>query len=159
MTAPDRGAVYLQLFSDRGSLRRDFGERYGLDIRYTCAALPSTIDPQVKLCVFRIVQEGLPNIVKHSGAKVAVIEVSRARDGLALALSDAGVGFDVNTASKHSGLGLISMGERLRSVGGTMSIDSSPNTGTRIRVEVPLAAHRAGESATRHGRVTTSVRC
>ena len=93
----------------------------------------------VTLCAFRIAQESLHNVVKHSGASEAQVVVTRIGSTLRLRISDNGVGFDVEVVKGKKRLGLISMKERLRLVGGKISIRSEPNKGTQIDVSIPLA--------------------
>ena len=92
------------------------------------------------LCLFRIAQEALRNVVKHSGAAEAEVELSGKGDEIDLCISDSGQGFDVESVKGVAGLGLISMRERLRLVGGNFSIESEPSNGTRIRVRIPPVA-------------------
>ena len=92
------------------------------------------------LCLFRITQEALRNVVKHSGAAEAKVELSGDPDDIDLRISDSGKGFDVESVKGVDGLGLISMRERLRLVGGNLSIESEPSHGTRIRVRIPQVA-------------------
>jgi signal transduction histidine kinase len=82
----------------------------------------------------------LRNIVKHSGAAEAEVELCGDGHQIHLRISDEGKGFDAGSAAGQTGLGLISMRERLRLVGGHLSVESQPSHGTRIRVRVPLAA-------------------
>jgi Histidine kinase-, DNA gyrase B-, and HSP90-like ATPase len=83
------------------------------------------------------------NIVKHSGAAAATVELSRDGDRLALCVSDGGFGFDTRTVHERGGLGLVSMRERLRPIGGRLSIESMPLAGTRISVDVPIGSEVA----------------
>ena len=117
--------------------------------------IPGQIPKDVTLCLFRIVHEALRNVVKHSGATDAKVELSGHGDRIELCVSDPGVGFDHESAQGEAGLGLISMRERLRLVGGQLSVESKLSHGTRIRVNVSLPisnasvtreekAHRAG---------------
>jgi signal transduction histidine kinase len=76
--------------------------------------------------------------VKHSGASAAKIDLSGDGEQIDLCISDNGVGFDPDSAAAQAGLGLISMRERLRLVGGLLSVESQPSHGSRIRVRVPL---------------------
>jgi signal transduction histidine kinase len=80
----------------------------------------------------------LRNVVKHSGANAALVELTSDSNRLVLSVSDSGHGFDANSVDERTGLGLISMRERLRLIKGQLSIQSMPRAGTRIRVEVPL---------------------
>jgi len=75
--------------------------------------------------------------VKHSRAAEAEVELMGRDDRIELCISDSGVGFSPESAKQSSGLGLISMQERLRLVGGQLSIQSEPSHGTRIRVRIP----------------------
>ena len=89
----------------------------------------------VELCLFRIVQEALNNVVKHSGARVA--QVSLRGDGRRAPAEhrDAGRGFD-EAVQPSDGLGLASMRERLRLIGGEVMIKSSPGRGTTVDARV-----------------------
>jgi two-component system sensor histidine kinase UhpB len=96
----------------------------------------------VALCVYRVVQEALGNVAKHAEAKRAVISISGSDDVLHVAIKDDGHGFDLeNTRGK--GLGLISMEERVRHLGGTFSIAPKPGDGTRIEIRIPLKTNPA----------------
>ena len=109
------------------------------------------IRKDVSLCLFRVAQEALGNVVKHSGAKRAHVEITGATDQIRLRILDAGTGFDP-AFRKTPGIGLIGMRERLRLVGGTLSIWSAPEHGTEILAAVPLSTsiHDA------HARATTA---
>ena len=120
---------------------------YGnLRIRLQLDTEEECIPAQIKVVIFRIVQEAFNNTVKHSGADTVRISLNRTDDALELDFEDNGFGFDAkksgNSGNKtSSGLGLISMRERAESSGGIYSITSSPQGGgTRIRVTWPLQA-------------------
>jgi signal transduction histidine kinase len=119
-------------------LCRDFQTQHGLQIHYSSRDVPKQLERAVSICAFRIAQEALRNVVKHSGATTAVVELASERNRLVLCVSDSGNGFDANSVDGRAGLGLISMRERLRLIKGQLSIQSMPRAGTRIRVEVPL---------------------
>jgi two-component system sensor histidine kinase UhpB len=91
----------------------------------------------VALCVYRVVQEALGNVGKHSGAKRAVVSISGVNGALHVSMRDDGHGFDLDQA-KGKGLGLISMEERVRHAGGSFSIWAKPGDGTRIEIRIPL---------------------
>jgi signal transduction histidine kinase len=93
---------------------------------------------EVTLCLFRIVQEALRNVVKHSGAAEAKVELSGHGDRIDLCISDSGAGFSPESAKGIGGLGLISMRERL--VGGHLSVESQSARGTMIHARVPLSS-------------------
>jgi signal transduction histidine kinase len=95
------------------------------------------IPKDVTLCLFRIVQESFRNVIKHSGAREASVALAGSPHVIHLSVSDNGRGFDVDSFGSKSGLGLISMRERLRLVGGVISIYST-SRGTKIEVSVPV---------------------
>ncbi len=111
--------------------------RAGIDIAYTHANVPSVLPPEVMLCLFRVVQEGLHNAIKYSDAKTLSVDVSGNGDGLTLTIEDNGVGFDVDTAW-GKGVGLVSMVERLEAIGGSLDIRSHPGGGTHLQARVPV---------------------
>jgi signal transduction histidine kinase len=115
------------------SLNRD------LEIKFRQKGFPAVLTNDVTLCVFRIAQELLHNVIKHSGASNADVALTKTASGLRLSVSDNGNGFDVDEAKKKKRLGLISIGERLRLVNGKLSIRSRPRQGTQIDILVPLA--------------------
>ena len=118
--------------------------QHGLAVHFVDSDVPKTLPSETALCVFRIAQEALNNVVKHSGATEARVWLSRAHDTLVLQVEDAGRGFD--TTAHDGGLGLVSMHERLRSIGGEMTVRSSPGHGTTIEARVPIrTARRADE--------------
>jgi len=94
----------------------------------------------VSMCLFRIVQEAVRNVAKHSGAPEVKVELIGVGDRLELRVSDSGIGFDPESAKGKGGLGLLSMSERLRLIGGDLTVESAPSDGTRIRVRAPLPA-------------------
>ena len=109
-----------------------------LEIKFRQEGFPAVLPEEVTLCVFRIAQESLHNVVKHSSASKADVVLTKTASGVRLSVSDNGSGFDVDEAKKKKRLGLISIGERLRLVNGKVSIRSQPFHGTQIDVLVPL---------------------
>src|SRR5262249_54296089 len=103
-------------------------------------------DPDIALCVFRIVQEAVHNVVKHSGARAASVRLSRLDGSLDLQIADAGRGF-VPTAHQRTGLGLVSMRARVHYLRGELTVHSAPGRGTRIAVRIPLRRHGAARGA------------
>jgi signal transduction histidine kinase len=127
----------LGLVTGLRSLCKEFGARQGIEIDFTSEGVPHTVRPEVSLCLFRIVQEGLQNLKKHSGTKTAQLSLRNIGDKLLLSLCDEGMGFDANRLEK-SGLGILSMQGRARLLGGEFEIHSKPGKGTRIEAWVPL---------------------
>lgn len=96
-----------------------------------------SIQPDVALCLYRIAQEALRNVAKYSGAHQASLVLSKADGEIRLTIADSGRGFDVAEARRRGGLGLTSMQERAKLVGGELFIDSAPNQGARVVARVP----------------------
>jgi PAS domain S-box-containing protein len=119
---------------------REFSEQHKIAVQFAHSHIPGQIPKDVTLCLYRITQEALQNVVKHSGAAAAEVELLAHSDEIELCISDSGRGFDVELVRGVVGLGLISMRERLRLIGGHLSIESEPSHGTRIRVRIPQVA-------------------
>jgi signal transduction histidine kinase len=111
----------------------------GLDIAFSHESVPEQLPDEIALCLFRVVQEGLHNVIKHSAATRVSVHLHSDGLGLSLTITDNGIGFNVDDA-RTSGLGLLSMFERLQPVGGHVDIQSRPGAGTQIEVMVPVAA-------------------
>jgi signal transduction histidine kinase len=109
-----------------------------LRVEFSPCNVPESLSKDVELCLFRIVQEALSNVIRHSGAQEARVEVTGRTDAIQLRIADEGAGFDIEAVKKRGGLGLISMQERLRLVGGEISIKSEPSRGTQIDIQIPL---------------------
>jgi two-component system sensor histidine kinase UhpB len=116
-----------------------------LRLRCSIEDPPRLADDQ-ELSLFRIVQEALNNVDKHARASVADVLVCVRGQHLLLRVDDDGVGMPTGRGTRAPGLGLISMEERARLLGGTLQVGTSPLGGTRIEVRFPLqdAARRAG---------------
>jgi PAS domain S-box-containing protein len=125
-------ATALASFCDELAVSHDF------NIEFRQKGFPSVIPKDITLCIFRIAQESLRNVIKHSGTQHAKVFLEKTDRALHLSVSDSGCGFDPESDKTRRGLGLISMAERLRLVGGEISIHSQPSSGTLINVTVPL---------------------
>ncbi|MBR0696693.1 PAS domain-containing protein [Bradyrhizobium lablabi] len=119
-------------------LTQNLSERSPLAIELSLDRTDVAYSKDVSTAAFRIVQEALTNIVRHSGATSARIVARHSANELQLDISDDGRGMDV-TPSKRERLGLIGMSERAHMLGGSMEIDSAPGRGTRISVRLPLS--------------------
>jgi two-component system sensor histidine kinase UhpB len=104
-------------------------------------ALQSPLSPDISLCLYRVAQEALHNVEKHSMARNVTVELKIANNRVVLRVADDGSGF-VPDQVQHTGLGLTSMRERLRSLGGALEISSRIGEGTRIEASVPLGQVR-----------------
>ncbi len=117
----------------------------GTAITFTHDNVPSTLSPDLTLCLFRVVQEALHNAIKYSRARQVSVHLGGSPFGLTLSVADDGVGFDVE-AVWGKGLGLVSMRERLEAFGGSLEIRSSRGLGTRVEVTVPLDVVQMSEA-------------
>ncbi len=115
----------------------EFADQHELQVDFIHGNVPRSIPADVALCLFRITQEGLRNINRHSGAERAEVHLEVSGEDLHLSVVDRGKGFDVNKLSTRNGIGLRSMEERLRSLGGHLEINSRPTEGTRIDAWLP----------------------
>lgn len=128
---------YLGLLPALQSLVSELTERHGVTITFSHRSVPPTLPPEVAVGLFRVAEEALTNIAKHSKAASATVQVIGVHDGLHLKVEDAGDGFEMATLADKVGLGFVSMQERLRLLHGTMRVDSAPSRGTRIAAWVP----------------------
>jgi signal transduction histidine kinase len=134
---------------------RDLTAQAGLPIACEVEGVPRDLESQVALCMYRLVQETTRNVVRHSGARSASVKLSAGGDALHLVVADTGRGFDPVGARAAAGLGLVSMRERVRTLEGTLSIESQPGGGTRVTAMVP--ALRAGVRGTQEAARTSSA--
>jgi len=128
---------HLGLAQTVESFVREFGDREHMEIQFHAESLLGAIEPHTALCLYRIVQESLQNIARHSKAKSAEVSLSRYHGVIQLRVKDAGAGFDFDSVEKKGGLGLRSMEERARACGGSFQINAQPGEGTEIVVRIP----------------------
>jgi len=123
-----------------GWLARTLEQRTGLHVELTLDGLDERVDPDLETLVFRLVQESLTNVVRHSGADRARVVVSRSPGGLGLQVSDGGRGFDAAAvlAAHEAGSGLRGMRDRVELFGGRFELVAAPGEGTLVVAVVPL---------------------
>ena len=130
---------YLGLVTALKSFCSEFGKQEQIKARLTIVDVPGSIPPDVALCMYRVAQEGLRNVARHSGAREVRVALVGTGEGIELSIVDSGQGFDTDKAErKNGGLGLVSMGERVRLLGGELVIESEPKGGTQLRARVPM---------------------
>ena len=112
---------------------RDVSQQHDIEVDFSHELLPKAIDPNVSVCLYRIAQEALHNVVRHSHAREASVRLTRDQDNLHLHISDSGIGFDARDG-QQSGLGLVSMRERVGFLKGQLTINAAPGKGTQIGV-------------------------
>ena len=128
---------YLGVVPGIRSWCTEFGEHQSMEIAFR-SDVSHPVPSGIGLCLLRILQEALHNAAKYSGAKRIEVEIAERSNEIHLKIKDSGRGFDIEAAKRGSGLGLTSMQERARLVGGTISLESKPMIGTSIHVRVPL---------------------
>jgi PAS domain S-box-containing protein len=124
---------------------KDFAARNGMEIAFVNSC-PRQKPPQdAALCLFRVAQEAIRNVQKHSGTERALVQLDEVAGSMRLRVSDQGAGFDPDSADFVQGLGLLSMQERLHSLGGELFVHSRPAGGTCIEACIPLSAPVSSE--------------
>jgi two-component system sensor histidine kinase DegS len=104
-------------------------------------AIPGRIDPEGQTAVYRITQQALANVARHSQAASVVLDLDIREGTLTLTIADNGTGFRLagtDTAAPRKGFGLVSMRERAELLGGHLEVDSTPGRGTAISVSIPM---------------------
>ena len=127
---------YLGVVAGMGSWCKEFSKRHGIEIAFK-SDVAKPLSHEIGLCLFRVVQEGLNNAVKYSGATRIDVQLAEQVNEVHLRVSDTGTGFDVEAAKQGWGLGLTSMQERVLLLKGTITIESKPKAGTTIHVRIP----------------------
>lgn len=118
---------------------RDFAARNAMEIRFADAGFTQKPPQDSALCLFRVAQEAIRNVQKHSGTHRALVALDEVAGSMRLRVSDEGAGFDPDSAEFTQGLGLLSMQERLHSLGGELFIHSRCGGGTCIEACIPLS--------------------
>ena len=139
---------HLGLKAALRGLCRELSQQKNCEIRFSQDQHEISVSPDVALCLYRVSQEALQNVLKHSGVRTADVRITGRSRQTELVIEDAGKGFDPVSVQTQGGLGLVSMRERLRLVGGELVIQSS-FSGTKVKAIVPIRAHRSiAEEAT-----------
>ena len=115
-----------------------FADREGIAIVYSPANVPIKLPMDVALCIYRVAQESLRNVAKHSAVNSASVMLVADEKELRLQIVDRGIGFDPKDIRSQPGLGLSSMKERISLIQGILTIDSARGKGTTVEVRVPL---------------------
>lgn len=128
------------------SLCTQIRNRHPIELTFDVQGDPGTIDRPGAVCLYRVAQETLANVIRHSGATHVHVHLACSEAQAEITISDDGHGFDLDEAGTASrGLGLVSMHERVRSVGGTVTICTGADEGTRVHVRVPSRSAGAGK--------------
>jgi len=128
----------LGLEAALGGFCRELAAAHPLEISFEAEDLPRDLPQDISLCLYRVAQESLRNIVKHSGAASAKVGVKLENGHVRLSVTDDGNGFDPLAAKEKEALGLISIDERVRAVNGEAKFTSAVGGGTKIEVQIPV---------------------
>ena len=136
---------HLGLVKGLTSYCGELGRAHGVATTCTAEGDFAAMTPDAALCVYRVAQEALRNVIAHAGASRANVRLVQMGDQAEITIADDGRGFDAtNRGERGHGLGLVSMSERARILGGTVSIVSAPNQGTRVQAKIPMNSEREG---------------
>lgn len=119
-------------------LCRDMSKSSGIELNFTSSEIPGDINEKINTYLYRISQEGLNNIVKHSHASRGVISLAYSDNILILSISDNGRGFNNSEERKLCGNGISNMNERVHLLGGELELYSEPGNGTKIDIRIRL---------------------
>lgn len=117
-----------------------FFARTGIDIKFTYNQFAVELSGSVELCLYRMLQEGLRNIAKHSQSKEGRIRLFGIDEGIVLLIEDFGVGFDTENVKAKPGIGITSIKERAWLMNGKVSITSQAGQGTALEIFLPIGA-------------------
>lgn len=120
------------------AITRKASESHSLSFACHVDAIDGILDNYCEIHVYRIVQEGINNIVKHSGATEATVVIKNASGALSISIRDNGRGLAAGNTSSDAGFGLSGIRERAKIMGGIARIDSSPSQGVNLQVQLPL---------------------
>ena len=128
----------LGLVSGVGAYCKEFTAQTGVEVLFSHRSVNRNVPADTALCLFRVVQESLRNVKKHSGASQAKVTLAQRNGHLHLSISDDGAGFNVKDAAGKEGIGIFTMEERARLIGARFEVRSAPHQGTQIDVWAPV---------------------
>ena len=115
-----------------------YSRRTGTAVTFSAEKVPELLREDIGLCLYRVTQESLHNIWKHAESNRVEVRLGASNEEIELVVEDFGKGFDIESTKGKGGLGLISMQERVRLVGGSFAIMTRAGDGTRVQVRIPL---------------------
>lgn len=128
---------HLGLVATLRSYCNEFSKREAIRVRLDVDDAPERLPSEAAVCLYRVAQESLRNVAKHSRGEVAELSLRELDDVVQLTITDRGVGFDVESVKLKGGLGLVSIEERVRLLDGAVAIESELGRGTRIEARLP----------------------
>jgi signal transduction histidine kinase len=127
----------------------DVEKRFGIEVRTSVIGDERRLPPDAELLLFRIAQEALRNVWRHSNASRACLVVEFDDGAVRLSARDNGTGFEAperaGDLAKQGKLGLAGMEERARLLGATFNLESKPGEGTTVGVEMPVGGHELAD--------------
>jgi len=129
--------THLGLVPALRRLCKEFSEQMNIAVEFVAAADCSGMSEETALALFRVGQECLANVAKHSKSREARVLLTQHAAEVRLTIVDSGVGFDVSQVHSNPGLGLVSIHERSRMLGADVEIRSSPSRGTQVELRMP----------------------
>jgi signal transduction histidine kinase len=130
----------LGLVAALRSYCEDFARREGVAVKFASRKVPKELKREIASCLYKVTQESLSNIAKHSGAKAAFVTLAGSVQRIRLTVKDTGIGFRPQALGVDVGLGILSMKERVSLLHGSLAISSHPGQGTEVTAEIPLEA-------------------
>jgi signal transduction histidine kinase len=122
---------------------REMSRRGKIEVEVRSESVTEDLADELKICVYRVVQEALNNAQRHAHAKNVEVALVQADSAIRVKITDDGSGFDTK---RTRGMGLLGMEERVKRLGGRITVDSQPSAGTKIEVELPLAGTKASDT-------------
>jgi len=129
--------AHLGLVPALRRLCKEFSEQMNITVEFVSAADCAGLSEETALALFRVGQECLANVAKHSRSREAKVLLTERAAEIRLTVIDNGVGFDVSQVHSNPGLGLVSIHERARMLGADLEIRSSPSRGTQVELRMP----------------------
>jgi signal transduction histidine kinase len=114
---------------------REMSRRGETEVEVRAENISDELPDPLKLCIYRMVQEALNNANRHAHAKNVSVDLKQSANSISVKIEDDGSGFD---PKRTRGMGLLGMEERVKRLGGTLTIESRPGTRTIIRAELPI---------------------
>jgi PAS domain S-box-containing protein len=133
----------LGLTASVNSYCQEVARKQAVQVDVVHEEVPNWVNSETMLCLFRIVQESLRNVIKHSGASRVEVRLKGNGDAISLTISDNGIGFEASKCYPSHGIGIQSMRERARMLAGTFEVRSEPMQGAQVVVTIPLKVVRA----------------
>jgi signal transduction histidine kinase len=121
----------------------DFSQESGVPVQLDVSDGWRDVSGVFALCLYRVVQEALRNVATHAHARNVTVSLDRLDGHLTMQVTDDGRGFDPTATPRRTGLGLVSLAERVRMLGGELAVTAAPDAGTRLAVSLPIGEAHA----------------